>query len=219
MCASIAPIEENGFHPFEPTLWRQGYAYVAGLDEAGRGAWAGPVFGAAVVLPPDLSTLGSLAQVVRDSKVLSPNARELAYEAIRATALYIGIGASTPDEIDTLGIARATELAWLRALRDVDLPDVLLIDAFKIRSCFINQVSIVDGDALCLSIAAASVVAKVSRDRYMAALTEYVPGFSFHKHKGYGTRAHQAEIAIYGVTPQHRRSFAPISTILGAQHE
>lgn len=188
---------------------RYGLGYVAGLDEAGRGALAGPVVAAAVILPPDAETT---LRGVNDSKQLTAVTRETLFDRIIATAIAYGVGAATAQEIDAEGILPATRLAMMRALAQLTpAADGLLIDG-RIRLARVNlpQQAIVRGDSHSLSIAAASILAKVSRDREMVALDPFYPLYNFAQHKGYGTEAHRAAIAKYGATAVHRHTFAPI---------
>ena len=204
---------------FEHTFWLRNLVHVAGLDEAGRGAWAGPVVAAAVILPRvrhrkawrTESTLRALEHV-RDSKLISPAQREELYEPIRSIALASGIGSATHQEIDTLGIVPATQLAMRRAIESLSIqPDALLIDALKLTEFKLPQKAIIHGDQLSLSIACASILAKVTRDRMMVELDAQFPGYGFAQHKGYGTAAHQAALDRLGVSSIHRVSFAPIA--------
>lgn len=210
--------------PFVPTLqlehafWRRGLARVAGIDEAGRGAWAGPVVAGAVILPRvahikswwRTDALRALAHA-RDSKLLSPAQRDALYEPIRAHALAAATGLATNEEIDALGILPATRLAMQRALAALTLaPDALLIDAVKLREIHLPQKAIIRGDQRALSIACASILAKVTRDRMMLALDGQLPGYGFAQHKGYGTAAHRAALARLGASRAHRVSFAPL---------
>jgi len=207
----------------ERTLYAQGYRYIAGLDEAGRGAWAGPVVAAAVILPidnPGLSQKPVLSVVeglegVRDSKQLTPRRREHLYPIIKSIALAAGTGIVPPDMIDELGIVPATRQAMALAIVQLDLPpDFLLIDFLNLPGLSIPQKSITGGDALSLSIAAASIVAKVTRDRWMVQLDAQYPGYGFARHKGYGTRQHRESLTRMGLSPVHRLSFAPMRLML-----
>lgn len=194
----------------EQRLWRAGKRIVAGLDEAGRGAWAGPIVAAAVVLPPCEEVPRPLARV-RDSKLLSPAEREGLHDAIRASALAVGVGVMPPDLIDKIGIVGANRLAMMAAIDDLGLSaEHLLIDFLRLPAVRTPQSPIVDGDALCVSIAAASVIAKVTRDRLMVELDGRYPGYAFAQHKGYGTGAHRAALGKLGLCPVHRLSFAPM---------
>jgi ribonuclease HII len=196
---------------YEQHWWAAGYCRVAGLDEAGRGAWAGPVVAAAVILPPGTADLLHALVDVRDSKVLSARRREACLAVIAAHALAWGVGAVPPVEIDRLGIVPATCQAMAQALHALSLPaDCLLIDHLRLSALSLPQVSLPKGDARVLSIAAASIVAKVSRDRMLVELDEQWPGYGFARHKGYGTAQHQAALAALGPCPAHRRSFAPV---------
>ncbi len=194
----------------EQRLWRAGCEIVAGLDEAGRGAWAGPIVAAAVVLPALDDTPRALA-AVRDSKQLSPAAREHVHEAIFASALAVGVGVMPPDLIDKIGILGANRLAMAAAVADLRLrPEHLLIDFLRLPALPVPQSPLVNGDARCLSIAAASIVAKVTRDRLMTELDAEYPGYAFAQHKGYGTDAHRQALARLGPSAIHRLSFAPM---------
>lgn len=200
----------------EVALFSQGYTPIAGLDEVGRGCWAGPVVAAAVVLP--LSRLRrepALLAGVDDSKRLSPGRREELDRRIRQVALGVGLGEVSPALVDALGIVRATELAMRRAIAALPLePDFLLLDGWLRLDLPIPQRALVRGDARCLSIAAASIVAKVHRDRLMAAWAERYPGYGFEQHKGYGTGRHRQALEQLGPCPLHRRSFSPLRLFL-----
>jgi ribonuclease HII len=201
---------------FEFALWQRGFLAVAGLDEAGRGAWAGPVSAGAVILPPDRVLLDSL-EGVRDSKQLSPRARENQARRIRAEALAWGVGFASHIEIDELGILPATRLAMRRALAACVLPAVhLLVDALRLPEELLPQTALIKGDARSLSIAAASILAKTTRDEHMRELDNLYPGYDFARHKGYGTRIHQAALESLGPCPIHRCSFAPVRSVLSA---
>jgi ribonuclease HII len=196
---------------WETRLWRQGYVRVAGLDEAGRGAWAGPVVAAAVVLPSGDGQLARHLEGVCDSKLLSPARREKLLEVISRHALAVGVGAVAPATIDSVGIVAATRQAMGLALRVLWPPaECLLIDYLRLPEVPLPQECMPRGDALVLSIAAASIVAKVCRDRMMAGLERVYPGYGFAQHKGYGTERHQAALACLGPSAAHRLSFAPL---------
>jgi ribonuclease HII len=196
---------------WEMRLWRQGYRRVAGLDEAGRGAWAGPVVAAAVILPPDDGQLARHLDGVCDSKLLSAARREALLEVITRHALAVGVGAVPPAAIDAMGIVAATRQAMSLALQVLcPPPECLLIDYLRLPAVPLPQECMPRGDALVLSIAAASIVAKVSRDRMMAGLEGVFPGYGFARHKGYGTEEHQAALACFGPSAAHRLSFAPL---------
>jgi len=196
---------------YEERAWTQGYCHVAGLDEAGRGAWAGPVVAAAVILPALEPSLLQRLSGVRDSKQLTAARRETLLDAIQAQALTWGVGAVPPAEIDALGIVPATRKAMGRALANLSLSaDFLLIDYLPLPDVTLPQLSLPKGDTLVLSIAAASIVAKVARDRLMVQLDERYPGYGFARHKGYGTPQHQAALQALGPCQIHRLSFAPL---------
>jgi ribonuclease HII len=194
----------------ELALWAQGYAIIAGIDEAGRGAWAGPVVAAAVCLPPDETTLRSLHPVC-DSKLLTPACRERCYGLVTEAALAYATGQVASTVIDQMGIVPATRLAMKQAVLALDPPpSYLLIDFLRLEEIALPQDAIVKGDRYCLSIAAASIIAKVTRDRLMLDLDRAFPGYGFAQHKGYGTARHQQSLRRLGASPEHRRSFAPL---------
>jgi ribonuclease HII len=196
---------------FERRLWSAGCHRVAGLDEAGRGAWAGPVVAAAVILPPGAPELTSHLGGVRDSKTLSAARREALLSSIQEHALAWAIGLVPPDEIDARGIVPATQQAMALALQALSpAPDYLLLDHLSLPGVPLPQHSLPRGDARVLSIAAASIVAKVSRDQMMIELDELYPGYGLAQHKGYGTAAHRAALADLGPCPIHRMSFSPL---------
>ncbi|MFN7036318.1 MAG: ribonuclease HII [Bellilinea sp.] len=194
----------------ERTLWKSGCLLVAGLDEAGRGAWAGPVFAAMVVLPAGYEGQ-SVLHGVRDSKQMTPLQRERWVEKIKQAAACWGIGEASNEEIDRYGIVPATRLAMQRALQAGGItPSHLLIDALRLPMLDIPQTALIRGDQQSLSIAAASVLAKTARDAWMRAQEERYPGYGFAAHKGYGTARHRAALEQLGACPLHRRSFAPV---------
>lgn len=195
----------------ETALWERGARLVGGVDEAGRGCLAGPVMAAVVVVPRDFTLPGLI-----DSKQLTVLRREKLYEQLRGDArLWIATGLATVEEIDRLNILRASHLAMERAVRALPkVPDGLLIDGLPVRAFPFPHQAVVDGDALCLSIAAASIVAKVERDRWMSQADAMYPGYGFAQHKGYGTKAHRAALARLGPCPLHRRSFGPVAELL-----
>jgi ribonuclease HII len=206
-------------HPnlqFEQKHWPTFSAALAGLDEAGRGAWAGPVSAAAVVLPR-LSTLEQALSGVIDSKLMTAKQRQVWAERIKTIALGWGVGFSSAQEIDALGILAATRLAMTRAVALLDPPpQFLLIDALTLPACALPQEALIKGDRRCLSIAAASVLAKTARDGYMCEQDQLYPAFGFAAHKGYGTQRHQQALAAHGLTPLHRLSFKPMHSLLPA---
>ncbi|HLA06106.1 MAG TPA: ribonuclease HII [Anaerolineales bacterium] len=195
---------------FESDLWDSGILYIAGLDEAGRGAMAGPVAVGAVILPNDKTLLSQTLSGVRDSKQLTPLARESLAPRIREAALNWSVGFATADEIDSQGIVRATRLAAIRALHQFSLvPQYLLIDfRLELPQLNISQTAIVKGDVRCLSIACASILAKTERDALMRELDLRHPGYGLGKHKGYGTQAHRSAMKRKGLSAIHRKSFS-----------
>jgi ribonuclease HII len=198
----------------EEALWASGYPIVAGVDEVGKGPLAGPVYAAAVVL--DRCHIPGWVSELRDSKVLLAPERERLSEAIRGEAPAWSIGYATVAEINAWGITAANYTAMLRALSGLCVkPAHVLIDGpLVVPGNPLPQIAVVDGDATCASIAAASIIAKVTRDRLMEKLSETFPAYLWHSNKGYGTRAHASAIAAFGITPHHRRSFAPIRAVL-----
>lgn len=189
----------------ENALRRVGFCLVAGVDEVGRGCLAGPVMAGAVILDPDRHIPG-----LADSKVVPADERDDLYDAITTRALAWGVAACDPREIDTLNIHRASLDAMRRAvLALVPLPDVVLVDAFRIPGIPMAQRGVPKGDRRCAAIAAASIVAKVTRDRAMVALHAADPRYGFDRHKGYATAEHLAAVARFGYSDAHRRSFRP----------
>ncbi len=196
----------------EKELWESGYEVVAGLDEAGRGAWAGPVAAAAVAFPAGFDPRQAGLEAVRDSKRLSPVQREALYFPILCSALSFGIGFAAPAEIDRLGIAPATRLAMIRAIsRMTPPPNFLILDYIRLPESPLPQKSLVKGDVLVFSISAASIVAKVARDRLLIRMAVRYPGYGFERHKGYGTGFHRDSIARIGISHAHRHVFRPMS--------
>lgn len=190
---------------FENELHLQNIHMIAGVDEVGRGPLAGPVVAAAVILGEDFFLPG-----LNDSKALSEKKREIFYQYIMNHAVSVGIGSATAQEIDMYNIYQATKLAMKRAIHNLTMPpEYLLVDAMEIPLP-IPQKSIIKGDAKSISIAASSIVAKVTRDRYMKDLGEKYPHYGFENHMGYGTAQHLKSIEKYGVIEEHRRSFAPV---------
>lgn len=191
---------------FDNDYRNQGYRVIAGVDEAGRGPWAGPVVAAAVVLPPGLEIKG-----VRDSKKLTSRKREKLFDIIKSESISVGIGVIGQDIIDAVNILQATYLAMKEALRGISqVPDIVLVDGHEIPELGVKQAGLVGGDDKSASIAAASIIAKVTRDRMMIEWSEKYPQYNFHKHKGYGTREHLEALQKYGPCPLHRMSFAPV---------
>ncbi len=198
-------------HPdmqYEKNALAEGHSRVCGIDEAGRGPLAGPVVAAAVILPPDFELPG-----LTDSKQLSARKRESLFEQLmQSPDVLKGIAQATVEEIERLNILRATHLAMARAAQSIcPSPDFCLIDGLPVPGFPIDSRSIVKGDAHCLSIAAASVLAKVTRDRIMRELHEKFPQYGWDHNAGYGTAQHMRAIEKYGITPHHRRSFAPVA--------
>jgi len=193
---------------------REAGGRVAGVDEAGRGPLAGPVLAAAVVFPRGVPR--RLAALIDDSKALKPEQREAACAALRAAdGVEWAIGAASAAEIGRLNILRATHLAMLRAVARLPTPpDLVLVDGNQPPPLAIAVRCVVGGDAVCLSIAAASILAKVVRDRAMARLCARWPGYGFGRHMGYPTAAHRAALARLGPCPHHRRGFAPVDALL-----
>ncbi len=195
---------------FETLLWKKGFIALTGIDEAGRGAWAGPVSAGAVILPVDPAVEQQLAGV-RDSKQMTARQRYLWAEKIQTAAAAWGVGFASQDEIDALGIIASTRLAMQRAVEHLSLaPDYLLIDALTLPDLLLPQMALIRGDARCLSIAAASILAKTARDRWMTAADEQFPGYGFAAHKGYGTAQHAEALNRFGACLIHRLSFAPV---------
>ncbi|MEE2636899.1 MAG: ribonuclease HII [Acidobacteriota bacterium] len=191
----------------ENELRRAGFVRIAGVDEVGRGCLAGPVVAAAVVLPPDDRVRG-----LRDSKLLTPAMRDRLHDEILERCLDWSVGMREPADIDRLNIHHASLAAMREAVVALHpLPDFALVDAFRIPSLFIPQRGVVGGDRRCAAIAAASVVAKVVRDRRMQELHQLDPRYGFDRHKGYATPEHLAAMARHGYSPVHRRSFRPRS--------
>ncbi|HPN67158.1 MAG TPA: ribonuclease HII [bacterium] len=187
----------------EKELWKQGCKLIAGIDEVGRGAWAGPVVSAAVVWQE-----GTVIKKIRDSKMLNSLQRERLAQKIKAKALSFAIGEASAREIDELGILVATKLSMMRALDGLSVkPDFLLVDAVKLFWEKVACQPIIKGDQKSISIAAASIVAKVYRDELMAKMDDQDDRYQFNKHKGYGTKLHQELIDKYGASKQHRVSW------------
>ncbi|MCL5411400.1 MAG: ribonuclease HII [Patescibacteria group bacterium] len=189
----------------EGALWSEGYQFIAGLDEVGRGAWAGPVVTAAVIFPKDVK----IPQGLKDSKQLTPQKRIEFAKLIKEIAVDFAIGLTEIEQINRLGIGKATQLAFRSALNNLKTkPDFHVIDAFYIEELNRKfQRPIKNGDELCATIAAASVIAKVFRDGLMIKLHQKYPQYGFDVHKGYGTKKHQEAIRKYGFCEIHRKSF------------
>lgn len=194
---------------FETELYNKGINFIAGIDEVGRGPLVGPVVTAAVILPKDFYD-----ERINDSKKLTEKKRELLYDVIMENAISVGIGISSEDVIDEINILNATKRAMLEAVNNLSVkPEHLLIDAVKLNTD-IPQTSIIKGDAKSESIAAASIIAKVTRDRMMIELDKIHPEYDFKHNKGYGTKKHIEAIRKYGIIKEHRKTFAPCDEYL-----
>ena len=197
----------------ERMLEAQGYRCIAGIDEVGRGALAGPVIAAAVILPCQVDA--PWLTRVRDSKLLSPAEREYLFPFIQETAISTGIGITPPEIVDSQGIIKATRLAMKMAVDQLSpSPESLLIDYMSLPEVALPQKGITNGDGLCFSIACASIIAKVARDRLMIELDKVYPGYGLAQHKGYGTRNHFSCLQKLGLSPIHRQSFRPVKLIM-----
>ena len=195
---------------WDNALLARGHSFLAGVDEVGRGPLAGPVMAGAVVLPIGLNA--PWIAEVNDSKQLSPRVRRALSDRIWEEALAVGIGSASTVEIDQVGIVPATRLAMGRAIRSLKVsPDCLLIDALRLPEVGLPQESLIRGDSISISIAAASIVAKVARDRLMVKMDSRYPGFGFQRNKGYGTPEHLKALGRLGPCPIHRLTFAPVS--------
>ena len=190
-------------YEYENLLKEKGYKAVCGIDEAGRGPLAGPVFAAAVILPDDLGDLG-----INDSKKLSEKKRDALFDVIKEKAIAWSVGSASEQEIDEINILNATFLAMKRAVEGLSVkPDIALVDGNRKPGTGIEEMTLVKGDSKSISIAAASILAKVSRDRYLLELDEKYPEYQFKKHKGYPTALHYEMIKEHGISPVHRLSF------------
>lgn len=196
-------------YSYEIAAHEKGYKVVCGIDEAGRGPLAGPVFAAAVILPENYSH-----PVLNDSKKLSEKKRDAVYDDIIKDAICYSVGIATEEEIDEINILNATFLAMKRAVEGLVIkPDFAYIDGNQYPKTGVKEETIVKGDGKCISVAAASIIAKVSRDRFMLEIDKQYPEYQFSKHKGYGTKLHYEMIEKYGVSKVHRRTF--LKKILG----
>jgi len=197
----------------ENKLKSQGYILIAGIDEAGRGALAGPVVASAVILPHPANL--PWFELVRDSKELNSRKRESFFALINKEAVAVGIGIVPPQVIDSINILKATKLAMMQAVENLSKqPNFLLIDRLSLPQCPIPQEGITRGDKICLSIACASIMAKVTRDRIMEEFDKIYPGYGFAQHKGYGTMKHISCLQKLGPSPIHRRYFAPVRNVI-----
>jgi len=194
-------------------LEAQGYWYIAGVDEVGRGALAGPVVAAAVILPRRRKA--RWFRLVKDSKQLRPATRELLFHHIHKVTVAVGIGVADREVVDTQGIIKATRLAMKLAIDQLSPPaETLLIDYLRLPEIELPQKGITKGDSLCFSIACASIVAKVTRDHMMVEFDRAYPGYGLAQHKGYGTRGHLACLSRLGPSPIHRQSFKPVRDMM-----
>lgn len=207
----MAPVRPTYAH--ETAFLECGYTRIAGVDEAGRGALAGPLVAAAVVIDPMRVEL--LGPLIRDSKTLSANQRERALCVVQDASLAIGVGLVDANELDLLGVGPSNRIAFERAVLDLPFEsEVLLCDAFLMEHSA-PQIGLIDGDARCLSIAAASIVAKVTRDRIMHELDAHFTSYGFARHAGYGTAMHLHALDLHGPCCEHRYSFAPVRASAG----
>lgn len=208
-CQQAQAIEQSRIQQLlleEKKLWKQGYLLLVGIDEAGRGPLAGPVVAASCILPAKFDLPG-----LNDSKLLTESKREKLFIQIQSQAIDYAIGSAEPAEIDALNILQATKLAMKRSLEGLTVrPHYLLIDALNLPDVQLPQLSLIGGDHLSASIAAASIIAKVTRDRLMVQLHSLYPEYTFSKNKGYGTSEHLRVLKHLGPCPLHRKSFAPV---------
>ena len=196
-------------YSYENDAHNEGYTIVCGVDEAGRGPLAGPVFAGAVILPENYTH-----EILNDSKKLSEKKRDLVYDDIIRDAVSWSVGIATEQEIDEINILNATFLAMKRAVEGLVIkPDLAFIDGNRYANTGVKEITIVKGDSKCMSVAAASIIAKVSRDRFMQDVDKQYPQYQFSKHKGYGTKLHYEMIEQFGVSPVHRKTF--LKNIIG----
>ena len=196
-------------YSYENNAHNEGYLVVCGVDEAGRGPLAGPVFAGAVILPENYTH-----EILNDSKKLSEKKRDLVYDDIIRDAISWSVGIATEQEIDDINILNATFLAMKRAVNGLNIkPDLAFIDGNRYANTGVKEITIVKGDSKCMSVAAASIIAKVSRDRFMQEVDKQYPQYQFSKHKGYGTKLHYEMIEQYGISPVHRKTF--LKNIIG----
>lgn len=196
-------------YKYERELRKRGYEFICGVDESGRGPLAGPLFVAAVILP-----LGKKYKYINDSKLLNEKKRKLAYEEVVTNALSISVSVATVDEIDKYNIYQSTKMKMIDSIKTLEIkPDFVLIDAMNIEEIQ-NKLSLIKGDRRSISIAAASVVAKVKRDEYMLQLDEKYPMYNFQKNKGYPTKQHKMLLKQFGPCNEHRKSFKPVKDLL-----
>ncbi len=210
MATKIAPSLEK-----EKALLTQGFFSIAGIDEAGRGAWAGPVVAAAVILPINAPEKLQTLVGVKDSKQMTAKQRDKFFDLIYKNAIAVGVGVASPKYIDEYRIVAATKYAMTQAVSKLSTqPQYLLIDAVPLPHIPLPQNAFYKADNISLSVAAASVIAKVSRDRLMVLLSQKYPDYGFERHKGYGTKYHQQQLKVHRVSKIHRRSFAPIQALI-----
>ena len=196
-------------YKYERELCKRGYEFICGVDESGRGPLAGPLFVAAVILP-----LGKKYKYINDSKLLNEKKRKLAYEEVVTNALSISVSVATVDEIDKYNIYQSTKMKMIDSIKTLEIkPDFVLIDAMNIEEIQ-NKLSLIKGDRRSISIAAASVIAKVKRDEYMLQLDEKYPMYNFQKNKGYPTKQHKMLLKQFGPCNEHRKSFKPVKDLL-----
>lgn len=196
-------------YSYENNAHNEGYLVVCGVDEAGRGPLAGPVSAGAVILPENYTH-----EILNDSKKLSEKKRDLVYDDIIRDAVSWSVGMATEQEIDDINILNATFLAMKRAVDGLNIkPDLAFIDGNRYANTGVKEITIVKGDSKCMSVAAASIIAKVSRDRFMQEVDKQYPQYQFSKHKGYGTKLHYEMIEQYGISPVHRKTF--LKNIIG----
>ena len=198
----------------EKKLWGKSFNYICGLDEVGRGCIAGPVYSGAVILNKNFEDPDDLFRKINDSKIITAKKRETLSAYIKKISHTSSIGSASSEEIDNIGIVKAVKLSMTRAILNLEIkPDFLLIDSISIEGTDIPQKNIIKGDQISKSISAASIIAKVSRDKYMIEnISKEYPRYSFDKHKGYGTKEHMALIDKYGITKYHRKTFEPIKS-------
>lgn len=218
---SRSSLPRNPSLQYERAAWRAGYEIVAGADEVGRGAWAGPLVAAAVVLPKDAGIRRKLTRLLnqshlqpRDSKLVPPAERYQIVDILRVLHIPMAVSELSPADIDELGVAVANRTALCKAVLALPGVDYALLDAFRVDDLTCDGQAIIGGDRRCLSIALASIVAKVHRDQIMVRLDASYPGYGFGQHKGYGTRMHSEAMDTLGVCDQHRRSFRPVAECL-----
>ena len=196
-------------YSYENNAHNEGHLVVCGVDEAGRGPLAGPVFAGAVILPENYTH-----EILNDSKKLSEKKRDLVYNDIIRDAVSWSVGIATEQEIDDINILNATFLAMKRAVNGLNIkPDLAFIDGNRYANTGVKEITIVKGESKCMTVAAASIIAKVSRDRFMQEVDKQYPQYQFSKHKGYGTKLHYEMIEQYGISPVHRKTF--LKNIIG----